>query len=200
MTLYLTHTDSTAQPAIRLMVRAFPAYTGHMFKIDTRESVDIRSCWDGGSREYFKFVRLDSGEVSPAIPSQSGFDRPMAGADAVTLPEGTALVTHTIFCGKDMGLTLTISPANAPALLPVQTALTDIEAYVLIATASLKNTYGGETDIRFRRVAARFGTTRAEWETAVQRLISARLLLKSGAITPDGRNAIASHPLRHTIN
>lgn len=99
-------------------LKAFPEYRGRKFFFEVQKyPLDLRSSWQGGSRDFFKFVRL-SDQHSVAIPAQSGFDPAIAGLDAVTIPEGFACVQHTIFCGKDLGLTVIINPANAAALLP----------------------------------------------------------------------------------
>jgi hypothetical protein len=74
----------------------------------------------------------------------------------------------------------------------------EAQTIVLLATAALKNTYGGETGIRFREASRKFGISREAWETATAECITAGTLNKAGAITPKGRNAIANHPKRHS--
>jgi hypothetical protein len=201
-TIHLTYTDPAAQPAIALMRRAFPSYTGRSFKVRIANGpVDVRSAWDGGSRDYFAFVRLDGSSVTPPVPAQSAFDRRIAGAEAVELPAGVACVEHTIFCGKDLGCTLILAPENAPALLPP--AADDLPAEVarvVVAAASMKNSYGGESDRRFAALARRHGMTRAQYETACTEAVTRGLLNKAGAVTPNGRNAVADHPERHDLD
>lgn len=213
-TIYLEPNDPAAHPAIDMMKRAFPSYAGKKFKVRVQETVNVRSYWDGGSREYFAFVNLADGRTTETVHAQSAFDRPIPGADAVTLPDGIACVVHSIFCGTDTGLTLILSPANAPRFLPETIELSELESLVLIATVSLKNSYGGESDIRFKRVreylasewrdGVRVDTgrrlTKDEWTTAQSALIGRKLLTAAGAITPSGRNAVANHPLRNRIN
>lgn len=98
---------------------AFPTYRGRTFRYRLTESpMDVRSYWDGGSRDYFAIVRLADRAVLP-IPAQSGFDRALPGADAVPMRPGFAIVEHSIFCGKDLGLTLYLHPADVqPGMLP----------------------------------------------------------------------------------
>lgn len=106
-------------PASQLARRAFPGYRGRLFRLQVhRTPIDCRSYWDGGSREYFAFVELATGRVTPTLPAQSAFDPAIRGADAVTLPPGIACVVHSIFCGKDRGLTLVVHPDNIAPLLP----------------------------------------------------------------------------------
>jgi hypothetical protein len=106
----------------KLSGAAYPSYRGRKFHIEVSEHpIDVRSYWDGGSRSYFCFVNLATMAVSQQVPAQSAFDRPIGGADAVALPVGFACVEHSIFCGKDSGLTFHIRPENAAKLLPVGT-------------------------------------------------------------------------------
>jgi hypothetical protein len=192
--IHLTPSDQLAQPAIRLMKKAFPSYSGRKFEIRIAETVDVRSYWDGGSRDTFVFVQLGTGAVSGVVPPQSAFDERLAGAQSVPLADGVGCVEHSTSCGKDRGLCLIIAPENGPRFLPVTIELTDTEALVLIASATLKNSYGGETDIRFSRVHNAYDTSRPSWDAAMIALKDRKLLNATGAITPSGRNAVADHP------
>jgi hypothetical protein len=101
-----------------------------------------------------------------------------------------ACVEHSIFCGKDMGLTIHIHPANANRLLPAPVELTWAERTVLLATMSWKSSYAGVSNYRFVEAQRTCGITLPEWENAKQSLIARKLLNKAGAVTVDGRNAI----------
>jgi hypothetical protein len=116
MTSYI-EADNTAK---RLAKAAYPSYRGRKIKvqpISPEHTIDVRSYWDGGSRDYFAFVNLATGEVSSQVPAQSAYDRQIGGADRVSLPRGIACVQHTIFCGKDLGLRLIVRADDlAPSL------------------------------------------------------------------------------------
>jgi hypothetical protein len=102
-----------------LVSKAYPRYIGRKFRLQVSESaLDVRSYWDGGSREYYTFANLATGEVSSAVPAQSAFDRKIDGADRVELPVGFACIKHSIFCGHDTGITIIVRPENAAKLLP----------------------------------------------------------------------------------
>ena len=98
---------------------AFPDYAGRKFYFEAQKhALDMRSYWDGGSREYYKFVSLADGRVSLPVPAQSGYDRTVAGLDAVLVPVGFVAVRHSFFCGHDCGLTVIAHPDNVAKLLP----------------------------------------------------------------------------------
>lgn len=193
MTIY---TDKPEVKAVGLA--AFPTYKGRSFKLLVTDGpINVRSCWDGGSRDYYAFVNLATLEASQTVPTQSTFDKPIAGADSVSLPDGFACVEHSIFCGKDMGLIITVGPKNAANLLPAPIELTSQEKIVLAATAGLKNTYGGRTDIRFTEAASYTGITRQQWLDTQSSLVKHGLLRKNGSITNEGRNAIGNNRLHN---
>jgi hypothetical protein len=174
---------------MQVALTAYPGYTGKKFQIKVLEStIDVRSYWDGGSRDYYTFVRLDTMAVMP-IPQQSAFDKQVVGADSVQLIPGMVCVKHSIFCGKDMGLTIYVHPDNAPRLLPAKTDLSDDEKIVLTYTCHLKSSYGGISNFRFHEAHREKKITLEAWEAAKASLIVKGLLDKRGAVTIDGRNA-----------
>ena len=98
--------------------KAFPDYTGRKFYLEAQQHpLDLRSSWQDGSREYFRFVRLADMQASQEVPAQSGYDRPVSGLDSFMVPEGFVTVRHTFFCGHDCGLTVIANPANIAKLL-----------------------------------------------------------------------------------
>jgi len=190
-----THLDpadkSTAvQSAIQLMRTAYPGYRGRKFKVSTIEgSVNLQSSWQGGSRNYYILIDLATSQTSPVMPAQSQFDTPVKGLDAVTLPPNAGVVEHSIFCGKDMGLTLVIGPNNATQFLPTVETLPEDHQTVLNYTRSLKNTYGGQTNIRYTEAHRETGITQERWTAAQQSLMASQHLRKNGSITAKGKNA-----------
>jgi len=178
----------------RICSAAFPSYSGRKFRLDVAESVDIRSYWSDGSRETFVFVDLATLSKRVHVPSNgNGFDPDIRDASDVRIPDGVACVKHSIFCGKDTGLTIIVNPQTMnPALLPSTVELSRDERIVLAATAGLKSSYGGIKDLRYHEATRETGITRERWDTAKSSCIARKLLNSAGAITPDGRNAIGS--------
>ena len=111
---------SINDPLIRRILKVtYPGYRGRKIRIvPQRHPLDCKSYWEGGSRDYFVFVRLDTFAVAP-MPAQSAFDRDIRGAESVTLPPGVICVEHSIFCGKDVGIRIHVNPENLASMLPV---------------------------------------------------------------------------------
>jgi hypothetical protein len=110
---------SVTDPLVKRIVMAtFPSYRGRKISIvPQRYPLNCKSYWDGGSRDYFAFLRLDTFAVAP-MPAQSAFDRDIRGAESVTLPAGVICVEHSIFCGRDVGIRIHCNPENLVSMLP----------------------------------------------------------------------------------
>jgi hypothetical protein len=196
-TIYLTGKE----PMVRDIARAtYPTYAGNKFKLAISDgTVNCASCWGGGSRDYFVFLNLATMERTGTMPAQSAFDRKVDGLDAVPMQPGFAIVEHSIFCGKDMGLTIHIHPDNATPLLPAPNELSADESTCLKYTCGRKSSYAGIPDYRFHEAHQRTGITRNAWLAAKASLIAKGLLNKAGAITPAGRNAVETLPGRYSL-
>ena len=171
---------------------AFPSYGGKKFKLVATETVDVRSYWDGGSKTTFVGVGLTVPLQTVRAPnSHPIFDPAGQGSTVVTLPLGAAIVAHSIFCGKDMGLTVYVSPSQLATsnLIPKPIQVSEDEGVVLKFTSHYKNTYGGVSNLRFKEANRSTKITAERWEAAKVALIERGLLRKNGSITPEGRNA-----------
>jgi len=181
---------TTDPTLLRIASKAFgPVRKVKLETIDPSHSIDCRSYWDGGSRDSFAFVQLtDEMPISAPLPSQSAYDVPIKGIENVVLPKGVACIMHSVFCGKDSGVTIIVRADDLnPSMLAAKPELSDNERLCLIATRSLKNTYGGQTDLRRKST----GMDQETWASVQAALIARGLLAKSGAITDNGRNAIS---------
>lgn len=168
------------------------AYSGNHFKAEVVEVVTIPAdagLWDGGSRDLYKFVVLETGEEVD-MPGQKAPPWGFRAEYGVSLEPGFAVVRHTYFCGQDLGLTFYVHPENAAALLPAPVELTPTERFVLEATRGLKSSYMGKDRYTLATEYSREPITRQEWDEAKASLIERKLLNKAGAITTAGRNAI----------
>jgi hypothetical protein len=175
------------------------SYNGKMFKAYVCTETTIPSdagIWGGGSRNKYYAINFSTGEIVP-FPGQNSAPWDSSRHDLkVTIEPGIAVVCHTIFSGKDLGLTFYMHPDNATKLLPPPTELSEREAIVLDATASLKSSYNGKDRFEMKREDWSYPwrnnppfMSRDQWEVAKTSLIAKGLLNKAGAITVNGRNA-----------
>lgn len=176
-------------------------YSGNKFKARVTGTVDIPSTaglWEGGSRTTHQLIRLSDGALLPLTDVSAPWDN-LRQSRNIALEPGIAVIEHSIFCGKDMGLTFCLHPDDVAAMLPAPVAdLSDIEKLVLNATKSFKSSYGGKDryqmacdELRYGAYAGKYAApTRAQWDAAKQSLIARGYLNKAGAITVSGRNAI----------
>ncbi len=190
------HCQGNEPEVLRIAHAAFPEYIGRTLEIRSIDGpLDLRSSWDGGSRSYFRLIRLDTLQAV-SVPAMSAFDQQYAGADAVTIPPEIACVEHVIFCGKDLGLRIHLHPDNLSPLLPAGPNATREQRIVLIATRSYKNSYGGQTECRFREAQRETGISRESWESAVAECQTKGWLNAAKAITPSGKNIAQWNDIR----
>jgi hypothetical protein len=120
----------SAQEVKRVVTTAFPGYKKHNAYLSAFPgSLNINSCWDGGSRDEYAIVELATMSRKPMPTSTHPFfditARGMANMDNgvvetdrvgnVTLkmlPEGFALVAAGTFCGKQATAHVYLNPAN----------------------------------------------------------------------------------------
>ncbi len=190
----MTTIKVSGDASVRAIARAaFPDYHGNTFHVSASDApVSVISYWDGGSRSFFAAIDLTNLKRKISVP-QNGtwFDGGPIAKDGVVVPFGYAIVEHSIFCGKDHGITIHIHPTSMPQnLIPEKVELSRDEEIVLIYTRSLKNTYAGVSNWRFHEAKREIGITRERWEAAKALLISKKLLNRAGAITASGENAV----------
>jgi hypothetical protein len=195
-TIYLE--PNQVPPALR------GGYDGKKFAARVAESVSVPSdagLWSGGSRDVYTLIELASGVRHP-MPGQSASPFDSARQErTVTLKPGFAVVRHSTFCGKDMGLTFFIHPDNAATLLPAPAAdLSPVEKLILKYTKECKASHNGQDRYDMAAADMRYGSrgvketgvetmpTRDEWDAAKALLISGGYLNKAGAITVKGKN------------
>jgi hypothetical protein len=108
-------------PEVRKIVAAaFPHYRGRKVSLACEEKTSIHSrFWDGGSKSEWMAVELETSKAAApdkAFTLPPGYGGPSEDP-VLAVPPGFALVEHIIFCGKDCGVVIHISPATAsPAL------------------------------------------------------------------------------------
>lgn len=178
-------TEKSAPEVVVLGRRAFPSYTGKQFKFQPfKGPKSLASYWSGGSRDSFVFVAINPTVTGKIHIGDNGGHPAQPDAQSIEkLALGVALVEHTIFCGKDMGLTIYLNPEDInQKMLPVgEVILSPPERLCLVITCHRKAAYR-------REEASRHGLGEKRWDAAVKKLIARGLLAKNGAITAEGRN------------
>jgi hypothetical protein len=168
-------------------------YEGKKFKAIVTDSITVpqdAGVWGGGSRETYRFVELSTGRSVPSPCQQAApWDKQRQEFNS-PLPVGIAMVEHSMFCGKDMGLTFYVHPDSAAKLLPAdsQPELNDTQKLVLEATGSLKASYNGKD--RYENSKPYGSMSHAEVEARlvkVEAILSAsgNVVLKSGKRVAD---------------
>lgn len=179
-----------SEPFIRQIVReTFPDFRGREVALVVFAGpVDVSSYWDGGSRQWFAAINLSSMR-SVNLPSTN----PTQGNFPVVndLPDGVALIERSCFCGSHHRLRIHVRSENMnAAMLPPAEELDEDELLVLAVSCTLKSSYAGISGYRRHCLVNERGMmTGDRFDSARDRLISRRLLSKSGAVTISGRNA-----------
>lgn len=186
-THYLEKIDDTTR---RIIKDCYPEYTGKKVKISTDIPTELRSYWDGGSRNYYVIYCLADGRTLSVGSNHPMFEENNSSI-LLGLPTGYVIVSHSFYCGKDIGITIYANKADLVPLLSEVAELTKNELIVLTFTAGYKASYGGRSDLRFYEANRVHGISKATWQTTKDLLISKGLLAKNGSITANGRNAIA---------
>lgn len=89
-----------------------------MVRIHPCESVSFfNTFWDGGSKNSYKAVKLETGETASPILGSSPWNA-IAEGQTVKLEPGIVIVEESVFCGKFMSLTVHIHPDNLVKFLP----------------------------------------------------------------------------------
>jgi len=83
---------------IQKKIAKLVGYRGRNIKLVPFSPMSLNSYWDGGSRNYFYFVNLNTFQVNQVPQNGTPFDRANLKAD--TLPDGNAIVEVSIFRGK----------------------------------------------------------------------------------------------------
>lgn len=101
---------SKAHPTVKaILSKCFPSYKGRKVRITEAASV-TRYVEGGGTSVDDRLIELNGGAVQVA-PAPEAFRGP--GMVCLDLTVSThALVTHSMFCGKDAGITITLPEAS----------------------------------------------------------------------------------------
>jgi hypothetical protein len=183
-TVHLRRSDPTVDELIRA---AFPGLTCHKVEAIVTESVRFYGTnWDEGNRREYVIARLADKQIF-RIEDAPFMERSELHEKIYKLPPGFVVVVHVI--GRYEHIEIHTAADNVTRLLPAPVTRSEDEEIVLVATCSLKASYGGVSNYRFVEAKRYTGIDLHRWETAKSTLIAKKLLNKAGAATPEGRNA-----------
>jgi hypothetical protein len=183
-TIALRRSDPTVDALIKA---AFPGWKPQAVDAIVTDSVSFYgTMWDEGSRRTYTIVRL--ADLATFRIEQAPFmRRSELHEKTYELPEGFVVVVRCE--GRFDHTEIYSHAANITPLLPAPLELTEDEQIVLVATCSLKASYGGVSHYRFEEARRYTGITAGRYEAAKASLIARKLLNKAGAVTVEGRNA-----------
>ena len=183
------------QDIAELVKATYPDYTGRKFKVQTATKYRLSNYWDGGTKNFAKFAKYENGwKVLPAPATTTDPFNGIAHA-TMDIPKNGLVVEHSIFCGKDAGITVYLHPESEylPKFLPAEKSiLTREEKIVLAAIRTYKSSYAGVSNYRYHAAHRETGISLTAYEGAKSRLIEAGYLTRAGAITLKGRNTIGT--------
>ena len=101
---------------VRPILKAtFPNYKGRTFEVKFVRSVTFHDTnWGGGTRNYYVAIASDGRTATPNIPAPW---KNMVEGSTVELTPDILVVEHSIFCGKDLGITIYANPTHQPKWL-----------------------------------------------------------------------------------
>lgn len=178
---------------------AFPDYKGRDYRVSVLEELTLgHTYWDEGTKYEYVAVSLTESLKKISLPL---FNPPQFGGplkhptiNLVNQSVPTCMVER--YYGRINYLNFYLAPGSVSQQLTEQTeSLSQDEKIVLIATRSLKSSYGGVSDYRFHEANRARGISRKNWEEAVSSLIFKGLLRKNKSITPKGRNLVGLEQL-----
>ena len=104
--------------AWHIVKSAFPEYTGRTFRLSTTGHLLFHDLnWGGGTRNQYYAVPLAKDGMANALPSAPPWNNPIEGK-IIDIPQGWVVCEHSIFCGKDTGITIHANPQDLIEMLP----------------------------------------------------------------------------------
>lgn len=106
------NTVKTNKQAVKpVLALTFPEYKGKKFQVSYATKITFSDTnWGGGSKNTYKAVKRTEGQVivgkfTPAAPWNN-----LIEGQTFPIPEDVIVVEHTVFCGRDLGITFHMHP------------------------------------------------------------------------------------------
>jgi hypothetical protein len=170
-------------------LKSLTGYNGTKIKVEISDSkMELRCYWDGGSRDTYTAYDMKGGRQNLQV-QDAPYPFYKGGETPVYIPSADKfLVRHSIFMGKDMGLTIYLHPASVlVGELPLNKPdISQNELFILSIVRSYKS-------FARQEYYKKGGFTVSEVEAYKQILFQKGWLNKAGAITVDGRNVVEAY-------
>ena len=99
-----------------ILAATFPEYKGRTINVEFASTVTFYDTnWGGGSRNSYVAVSSDGRTAQLNVPAPW---LNVVEGQSIEMPEYAMIVEHSIFCGKDCGITIYAHPALLPKWLP----------------------------------------------------------------------------------
>lgn len=97
-----------------IVKQVMPNYTGRKFFLNVADHITFSNTnWCEGTRTYYAAVQLrEGGRAQSFAAMPAPWNNPIEGQTFAILP-GVAVVTNSIFCGHDCGITVYVNPQTA---------------------------------------------------------------------------------------
>lgn len=105
-----------------ILAATYPEWKGRKVFVKEATSYQMSNYWSEGSRNFVKAYSLTAGvSKDPSDISQIPFH--LSAHATVEIPKDAVLVEHSVFCGKDVGVTIYVNPVNLVKLFPTPEAV-----------------------------------------------------------------------------
>jgi hypothetical protein len=117
LTMLTTHSQTlTRKQAAKIIAATFPNYKGRKIRLEHVAKVTFSDTnWCEGSRSQYAAMATNGQSEVLNMKGVAPWNNPIEGK-TFPLPPGYLIVEHTIFCGKDCGLTVYMNPDSAGEL------------------------------------------------------------------------------------
>lgn len=115
----MNYTMKVKKAQVRDILKAtFPEYRGRKFKVEFTEAIWFHDTnWSGGTTNTYVAVATDGLTARLNVPAP--WFNAVEGTKK-SLPLNMLIVKHTMFCGKDLGITIYAHPSHLPKWLPAE--------------------------------------------------------------------------------
>ena len=112
----MTAIKLTTKQASKIVAASFPDYRGRKFTLKFEQRITFWDTnWGGGTRNQYAFVSSDgrTAILNASAPWVNAIE-----GQTFDIPADVLVVEHSVFCGKDMGITIYSHPCHLPKWLP----------------------------------------------------------------------------------